>query len=146
MPTQLARTGVSSSEKTLNEFCQGIRLKRKTTWAFKAGRADDSGPSKRTMRKNKQANNINVSLDPEGFYKVRVDYAHCSMLANQAGLSKEAVIQTIEEDNQERQTQMLNQVISVPQTPLSQFQDDHMEERVHLSASEDDLDSLKGDA
>lgn len=98
------------------------------------------------MRKNKQANNINVSLDPEGFYKVRVDYAHCSMLANQAGLSKEAVIQTIEEDNRERQTQMLNQVISVPQTPLSQFQDDHMEERVHLSASEDDLDSLKGDA
>lgn len=141
-PSLLARTGVSSSEKTLNEFRQGVRLKRKTTWAFKAGRADGSGPSKRpTSKKNRQAERVQVNLDPEGFYAVRVDYAHCSKLAKEAGLSSDVIIQTVQEDNRERQLHMLNQPNSLPQASLPLFQDDDMEERVHLSDSDDELGS-----
>lgn len=47
---------------------------------------------------------VGVTLKPDGFYDVRVNYDHCSGLADRCGLNPEDVIQTIDEDNEDRRT------------------------------------------
>lgn len=48
-----------------------------------------SGPTEATLR-------------PDGFYEIKVNYAHGVQLADLCGLNHTAVIQSVEEDNIER--------------------------------------------
>lgn len=135
---------VTSSEgKTLKEIRQGVRLKRKSTLQIKAYQ-DGSGPSKRASKLgHKQGcanNNVQVNLDPDGFYKVHIDYAHCTAIAVGSGLNPSDVLRVIEEDNIERETQQ-TQTDQPMQDPDQNLEDMEMEEfRTRFDpCSEDEL-------
>lgn len=77
------------------------------------------------------------NLNPESFFEVRVEYDTCVDLAYNLGLKPDAVLQTIEEDNNQRREEHAKNE--------KEFQreqdDDDAQVRFDYTDTEDDLDS-----
>lgn len=84
-------------------------------------------------------NPCEVNLDPQGFYNVQVQYTHCSAIAKGAGLSPSVVLETLDEDNIERQH---NERVSLTDDEADNIgQDTDLEDEVDYVLSDEEIDS-----
>lgn len=79
---------------------------RKNTETGPLGQGAQWGPEEgcNLGRENTTGEPAGVILQPDGFYDVRVNYTHCLGLADRCGLNPEDVIETMDEDNEDRRT------------------------------------------
>ncbi|KAF3333009.1 hypothetical protein FCM35_KLT02586 [Carex littledalei] len=62
-----------------------------------------SGSTKRSLLPGPSKDRpVEVNLNPDGFYQVRVEYAHCTGIASGCGLKPTDVLETVAQDNHER--------------------------------------------
>lgn len=70
------------------------------------------GRGKKSSNKGKEKEGAFVSLNPEGFYEVRVDYGHISRLASGCGFKNSDIEEVIQADNAQRLTQAFQNAAS----------------------------------
>lgn len=131
---------VSHNRTTSGEASTSTMLKRKTGAQNQAQEA--SGPSKKMSAQAKNNEFILQSpnqkqaqckLNENGLYEVQVDYSHCLNLANNMGVDPELIVQTIRDDNTQRENQAKS-----PQILTEEELANHM--RRFDPDSEDELD------
>lgn len=118
-----------------------IRRRRKTMGPMMD--CDNSGPSSgpsQNANKGVQGRDCQVNLDPKGFYNVQVQYSHCTDIAAGAGLSPSVVLETVEEDNQERQAQYLQVLGNYEQEDEERLQFPLTDEEFESDQMESDQD------
>lgn len=62
-----------------------------------------------TRPKDKGKEKADLSLNPEGFFEVRVDFQHCANLAEACGIRVDQISDLLKEDNQDRSTMPIQQ-------------------------------------
>lgn len=99
--------GASSSmgpERNVQLPKVSTRLKRKNQM-LETGSSKPQCVKKHTQPKQRQ--HANLSKTADGFFEVRVDYDHCSRLAQAAGFKPDDVEMVIRDDNEERKNRVV---------------------------------------
>lgn len=121
-----------NNRPTVRELRPNTRSKRKA--GVKS--THQTGPSKKKAAQGPQAT---CDLNPEGFFEVHVQYAQCKELATRFGVDPNDVIQTVQEDNQQRQTEHEIDRATTSGTQHEDDEDDRIPFRFDLSPG-DELD------
>lgn len=90
-PSRKKSRGSSGDRGSLNGPSKQALTQMTKTMAPTQIIRDLDGPSDRDK--------CQVDLDSQGFYSIRIQYAHCTDIANGSGLPTKVVLETVDEDN-----------------------------------------------
>lgn len=125
---------IASTSETIKKGKETARPKRRSELPPAAG------PAKRTTGKEKLSEKASITLNPEGFYEVQVQYDHIAELASACGFKNNDLEDILAMDNEQRRIQAKKDTDGptiteeVPELDMTRFDPDPEDE---LTSDED---------